>query len=111
EDLDRNGKIDVDDAAGTVHLREKQKGCGWYIPPPKKPKPGGRGRGSPRGGAARARRPPSPPRGVRSRRGPLGEAAAPGHGRAQPAGGSDLRGAVMGRLRALRQDIPLDLNR
>jgi len=36
--LDRNGKLDMDADSGIVQLREKQKGCGWYIPPPKKPK-------------------------------------------------------------------------
>jgi len=43
EDLDRNGKIDVQE--NQVQLRDKPKGCGWYIPP-KKPKAGrGQGRG------------------------------------------------------------------
>jgi len=50
-DLERNGKLDIDEAEGTVTLREKQKGAGWYVPPPKKPKPGRRGRG--RGGGCR----------------------------------------------------------
>ena len=51
EDLERNGKIDMDSETGLVHLREKPKGNGWYIPPPKKPKAGkGRGR---RGGRGR----------------------------------------------------------
>ncbi|CAE7537963.1 Sbno2 [Symbiodinium microadriaticum] len=49
EDLERNGKIDIDSETGIVHLREKPKGCGWYIPPPKKPKVA-RGRGRGRGG-------------------------------------------------------------
>ena len=50
EDLERNGKIDIDSQTGIVHLREKPKGCGWYIPPPKKPKVArGRGRGGARG--------------------------------------------------------------
>ena len=44
EDLDRNGKIDIQE--NQVQLRDKPKGSGWYIPPPKKPKAGrGRGRG------------------------------------------------------------------
>lgn len=44
EDLDRNGKVDIHD--GYVQLRDKPKGSGWYIPPPKKPKAArGRGRG------------------------------------------------------------------
>ena len=51
DDLERNGKIDVDTETGQVHLREKPKGSGWYIPPPKKPKTG-RGRGR-RGGRGR----------------------------------------------------------
>lgn len=49
EGLDRNGKLDIDDSTGVVHLREKQKGSGWYIPPPKKPKTSSRGRGRGRG--------------------------------------------------------------
>lgn len=50
DDLDRNGKLQLQ-ADGTVHLLEKQKGNGWYVPPPKKPKVSrGRGRGRGRGG-------------------------------------------------------------
>jgi len=44
EHLDRNGKIDLEDANGVVKLRDKPKGCGWYIPPPKKPKTSARGK-------------------------------------------------------------------
>eukprot|EP00931_Biecheleriopsis_adriatica_P050486 TRINITY_DN29233_c0_g1_i1.p1 TRINITY_DN29233_c0_g1~~TRINITY_DN29233_c0_g1_i1.p1 ORF type:complete len:1339 (-),score=321.42 TRINITY_DN29233_c0_g1_i1:43-4026(-) len=51
-DLDRNGKVDIDSETGVVKLREKPKGNGWYIPPPKKPKTTGRGRGR-RGGRGR----------------------------------------------------------
>jgi len=50
DDLQRNGKVDVDSSSGIVQLRDKPKGCGWYIPPPKKPKTGrGRGRRGGRG--------------------------------------------------------------
>ena len=43
-DLERNGKLEV--SSDGVQLREKVKGQGWYIPPPKKPRPKrGRGRG------------------------------------------------------------------
>ncbi|CAK9074342.1 Protein FORGETTER 1 (Protein EMBRYO DEFECTIVE 1135), partial [Durusdinium trenchii] len=43
EDLERNGKVDIQ--PDSVQLREKPKGSGWYIPPPKKPKAKCRGRG------------------------------------------------------------------
>ena len=42
QDLDRNGKIDMD--GKMVQLRDKPKGSGWYIPPPKPKKGRGRGR-------------------------------------------------------------------
>ena len=48
-DLERNGKVDIDKATGNMTLLKKQRGNGWYIPPPKKPK-AGRGRGRGRGG-------------------------------------------------------------
>merc|ERR1719487_747621 len=49
--LETNGKVEIDKATGALTLLKKQKGCGWYIPPPKKPKTGrGRGRGRGRGG-------------------------------------------------------------
>ena len=51
EDLRRNGKLNEDAATGEVTLREKPKGSGWYIPPPKKPKASVRGRGRGRGRA------------------------------------------------------------
>jgi hypothetical protein len=43
-DLQRNGKVEIDKNTGALTLLKKQRGNGWYIPPPKKPKTTGRGR-------------------------------------------------------------------
>eukprot|EP00811_Abedinium_folium_P032213 NODE_5312_length_1785_cov_3.387214.p1 GENE.NODE_5312_length_1785_cov_3.387214~~NODE_5312_length_1785_cov_3.387214.p1 ORF type:complete len:380 (-),score=117.77 NODE_5312_length_1785_cov_3.387214:200-1339(-) len=37
-DLQRSGKVDIDAATGAVVVRDKPRGLGWYVPPPKKAK-------------------------------------------------------------------------